>query len=100
MSLTLTYLMAKVNEIESVIQNLEQAMRHAHPNSTNILRRNKEQLTNMLDIIFDAEVSSDLTLEKLIQSHKRCIQDCLSPKYARRQSKIKKTRRSDLYGGE
>lgn len=67
-------------------------MRHAHPVSVDILRKNKEQLERLLDFIMEKEVDSFLNLEKLLIGNKKCLNDCMSQTYTNKKNYIIRSR--------
>lgn len=78
--------MEEVDKISDVIKKLEVAMRHTHPVSVDILRKNKEQLERLLDFIMELEVGSFLNLEKLLIGNKQCLNDCIRQTYTNKKN--------------
>ncbi|OBZ11887.1 hypothetical protein A8L34_16325 [Bacillus sp. FJAT-27264] len=68
----------EVERVESAIQALEQAMYHASPAAVNALRSSKKQLEGVLERIMQSEVTSNLSLQNLIEGNRKCLQDCFS----------------------
>jgi uncharacterized protein YdcH (DUF465 family) len=90
---TLGVVVEQVERIEKAIKNMEQAMRHVSPATVDVLRRNKSQLEALLERIMNADVTSTLGLQALIEGNKQCLQDCFSADYTNRLSTIGRTRK-------
>lgn len=90
---TLGVVVEQVEKIETAIRNMEQAMRHVSPTTVDVIRRNKSQLEDLLERIMNADVTSKIGLQTLIEGNKQCLQDCFTADYTNRSSKIRRTRK-------
>lgn len=90
---TLGVVVEQVELIEDAIRNMEQAMRHVSPATVDVIRRNKTQLEALLERIMEADVTSNIGLQTLIEGNKQCLQDCFTADYTNRLSTIGRTRK-------
>jgi len=74
-------LVRQVAVIEEVIKKASHSMRHVSPESVNTLRIRKQELENLLAVIMDSCVISNLDLEYMITKNDECIRDCFRPTY-------------------
>jgi hypothetical protein len=89
---TLGRLIIQVDEILAVIENLKVAMRHASPATVNALRQNKEQLESIVEYIMDQDITSNVDIESLLKSNRKCLRDCMENSYSSKKPYMERSR--------
>nr|WP_236871179.1 hypothetical protein [Brevibacillus laterosporus] len=89
---TLGKLIEQVDEISSVINQINRAMRHTSSASVEVLRRNKEQLEEIVEYVMEQDISSPLDLEGLLMSHKKCLRECMESSYSNKRPSTERSR--------
>ena len=78
---SLSEVVNKMKEVDSLIADLRRGMRHVHPYSVDALKRHVNELEKIRERIMREPMDSQQNLEDLLNKLGNCIRECLYPPY-------------------
>lgn len=78
----LSIVMKYMKEIDEMIRDLRNGMKHAHPHSVDALRHYVEELELVKSSILSSELLSGKNLDTLLSKARECLRSCIRPSYA------------------
>lgn len=77
----LSFVINYLKELDKVIKDLRNGMKHSHPYSVDALRHTVKELEDIKETLLTAELRSGKNLESILEKVRDCIRACIRPPY-------------------